>query len=33
VQGLLFIALHKLFDEIVDSAENYMDLVAERISA
>jgi starvation-inducible DNA-binding protein len=31
VKGPTFIALHKLFDEIVDAAEEYMDLVAERI--
>ena len=31
VKGPSFIALHKLFDEIVDAAEEYMDLVAERI--
>jgi starvation-inducible DNA-binding protein len=31
VKGPSFIALHKLFDEIVDVAEDYMDLVAERI--
>jgi starvation-inducible DNA-binding protein len=31
VRGASFIALHKLFDEIVDSAEEYMDLVAERV--
>jgi starvation-inducible DNA-binding protein len=30
VKGENFIALHKLFDEIVDSAEEYMDLIAER---
>jgi starvation-inducible DNA-binding protein len=30
VKGPSFIALHKLFDEIVDSAEDYMDLIAER---
>jgi starvation-inducible DNA-binding protein len=30
VKGPSFIALHKLFDEIVDAAEEYMDLVAER---
>ena len=31
VKGPSFIALHRLFDEIVDSAEEYMDLVAERV--
>src|SRR4029450_7214618 len=31
VKGPSFIALHKLFDEIVDAAEEYMDLLAERI--
>ena len=31
VKGPTFIALHKLFDEIVDDAEEYMDLVAERV--
>jgi starvation-inducible DNA-binding protein len=31
VKGPSFIALHKLFDEIVDATEEYMDLVAERI--
>src|SRR5690349_12777723 len=31
VKGPSFIALHKLFDEIVDAAEEYMDLVAERV--
>ena len=31
VKGPSFIALHKLFDEIVDAAEDYMDLVAERV--
>jgi starvation-inducible DNA-binding protein len=30
VKGPTFIALHKLFDEIVDAAEEYMDLLAER---
>ena len=30
VKGRNFIALHKLFDEIVDAAEEYMDLIAER---
>ena len=29
VKGPSFIALHKLFDEIVDSAEEYMDLIAD----
>ena len=32
VKGRSFIALHKLFDEIVDSAEEYMDLIAERVA-
>lgn len=31
VKGRNFIALHKLFDEIVDEAEEYMDLLAERV--
>jgi starvation-inducible DNA-binding protein len=31
VKGPTFIALHKLFDEIVDEAEEYMDLIAERV--
>jgi starvation-inducible DNA-binding protein len=31
VKGPSFIALHKLFDEIVDAAEEYMDLLAERV--
>jgi starvation-inducible DNA-binding protein len=31
VKGPTFIALHKLFDEIVDAAEDYMDLIAERV--
>ncbi len=31
VRGPSFIALHKLFDEIVDSVEEYMDLIAERV--
>ena len=31
VKGPSFIALHELFDEIVDSAEEYMDLIAERV--
>ncbi len=30
VKGPSFIALHKLFDEFVDEAEEYMDLIAER---
>lgn len=30
VKGPTFIALHRLFDEIVDAAEEYMDLIAER---
>ena len=30
VKGPSFIALHKLFDEVVDAAEEYMDLLAER---
>src|SRR5262245_47375244 len=30
VKGPNFIALHKLFDEVVDAAEDYMDLLAER---
>jgi starvation-inducible DNA-binding protein len=31
VKGTNFIALHELFDKIVDSAEDYMDLIAERV--
>src|SRR5215510_2456810 len=31
VKGPSFIALHKLFDEVVDEAEEYMDLLAERV--
>jgi starvation-inducible DNA-binding protein len=31
VKGPSFIALHKLFDEIVDAAEEYMHLLAERV--
>jgi len=31
VKGPSFIALHKLFDEVVDAAEEYMDLLAERV--
>jgi starvation-inducible DNA-binding protein len=31
VKGPRFMALHKLFDEVVDAAEAYMDLSAERI--
>src|SRR4030095_11110271 len=31
VKGPSFIALHKLFDEVVDAAEDYMDLLAERV--
>jgi starvation-inducible DNA-binding protein len=31
VKGENFIALHKLFDEIVDDAEEYTDLLAERV--
>src|SRR5262249_11716176 len=31
VKGPSFIALHKLFDEIVDAAEEWMDLIAERV--
>jgi starvation-inducible DNA-binding protein len=30
VKGPQFIALHKLFDEIVDDADEYVDLIAER---
>jgi len=30
VKGAQFIALHKLFDEIVDDVDKYVDLVAER---
>ncbi len=30
VKGAQFIALHKLFDEIVDDADEYVDLMAER---
>ncbi len=31
VKGPTFIALHELFDKIVDDAEEYMDLIAERV--
>src|SRR5437667_5421005 len=31
VKGPNFIALHKLFDEVNESVEDYVDLVAERI--
>src|SRR5262245_37707948 len=31
VKGPRFIALHKLFDEVVDAAEDSMDLLAERV--
>ena len=31
VKGPSFIALHRLFDEVVDAAEDYMDLLAERV--
>ena len=31
VKGPAFIALHKLFDEITEDVENYVDLIAERI--
>jgi starvation-inducible DNA-binding protein len=31
VKGPAFIALHKLFDEVVDATEDYMDLLAERV--
>ena len=31
VKGPSFIALHKLFDEVVDAAEDAMDLLAERV--
>jgi starvation-inducible DNA-binding protein len=31
VKSPSFIALHKLFDEVVDAAEEYMDLLAERV--
>jgi starvation-inducible DNA-binding protein len=31
VKGPSFIALHKLFDEVVDAAEEYMDMLAERV--
>ena len=31
VKGENFIAMHKLFDEIVDDAEEYTDLLAERV--
>ncbi len=30
VKGVQFIALHKLFDEIVDDVDEYVDLIAER---
>ena len=32
VKGPQFIALHKLFDEINDAVEDYVDLIAERIT-
>ncbi len=32
VKGPQFIALHKLFDEISDAVEDYVDLIAERIT-
>ena len=32
LKGANFIALHKLFDEINDSVEDYVDLIAERIA-
>jgi starvation-inducible DNA-binding protein len=32
VKGPSFIALHKLFDEVVDAAEDSMDLLAERVA-
>jgi len=31
VKGPTFIALHKLFDEITEDVENYVDLIAERV--
>jgi len=31
VKGPNFIALHKLFDEVTDTAEEFVDLIAERI--
>jgi len=31
VTGTNFIALHELFDKIVDDAEEYLDLIAERV--
>ncbi len=31
MKGSNFIALHKLFDEAADAAEDYMDLLAERV--
>jgi starvation-inducible DNA-binding protein len=31
VKGMQFIALHKLFDEINESVEGYVDMIAERI--
>src|SRR5436190_5074674 len=33
VKGPSFIALHKLFDEIHDAVREYVDLIAERITA
>ena len=33
VKGLNFIALHKLFDEVYGQAEEYVDEIAERITA
>ena len=32
VKGPNFIALHELFDEIADKAEDYVDLIAERVT-
>ena len=33
VRGVNFIALHKLFDEVYEAAEEYVDEIAERITA
>lgn len=32
VKGASFIALHELFDKVVDGADEYVDLIAERIT-
>ncbi|GAB4525866.1 MAG: DNA starvation/stationary phase protection protein Dps [Anaerolineae bacterium] len=33
VKGMQFIALHELFDELAETLEDYVDMVAERITA